>query len=254
MSGTGLAISSALYGVGSQTVDVSHAVISHIQEGKLSLVVSPDALNVQDPAPGQVKTLTVNYTINGGSSNTISEKDGNSLIVNAPPVRVADGLKIVKAEYGYSGNFTDVTNALQDQIHNGSINITVSPKSVGIPDPNPAKQKTLQVQYTINGASSSESIIDGKKFRVSAPVITAPDNKTPSQHAMSFFGIVAKNLAYFFGIYLHALSVFAAMEFGNHFISPMLFGGLAFFIPFFSFWLLPQIVFWVRLFRADNLI
>lgn len=254
MSGTGLAISKALYGIGSQTVDVSHAVTSHISDGKLSLVVSPDALNVQDPAPGQVKTLTVSYTINGGSTTTVSEKDGNSIIVNAPPIREAEGLKIVKAEYGYSGNFTDVTNAIQDQIYNGSINITVSPKAVGIPDPNPSKQKTLQVQYTINGASSSDSIVDGKKFKVSAPAITAPDNKTPSQHAMSFFGILTKNLAYFFGIYLHALSVFAAAEFGNNFISPMLFGGLAFFIPFFSFWLLPQIVFWIRLFRSDNLI
>jgi len=251
---TGLIITKAAYGVGSQTVDVSRTVTSHISDGKLNLVVSPDALNVSDPAPGQVKTLTVTYTINGGSANTIAEKDGSSININAPPVREADGLKIVKAEYGYTGNFTDVTDALQSQISNGTINITVSPKAVGIPDPNPSKQKTLQVQYTINGASSSESVVDGKKFKVSAPAASAVDNKTPSQHAISFFGILTKNLAYFFGIYLHALSVFAAMEFGNHFISPMLFGGLAFFIPFFSFWLLPQIVFWIRLFRSDNII
>lgn len=251
---SGIAISKALYGVGSQTVDVSNAVRSHISDGKLSLVVSPDSLNVQDPAVGQIKTLTLSYTINGGSSTTISEKDGNSIDINAPPIRVADGLKIIKAEYGYVGNFTDVTNAIQDQIYNGSIDITVSPKTVGIPDPNPSKQKTLQVQYTINGASNSESILDGKKFKVSAPAITTPDNTSPSQHAMSFFGILTKNLAYFFAIYFHALSVFAAIEFGNHFISPMLFGGLAFFIPFFSFWLLPQIVFWIRLFRTDNVI
>jgi hypothetical protein len=83
---------------------------------------------------------------------------------------------------------------------------------------------------------------------------SAVDNRTPSQHTMSFFGILIKNLAYFFAIYLHALSVFAAMEFGKQFISPMLFGGLAFFIPFFSFWLLPQIVFVISLFRSDNII
>ena len=251
---TGISISKALYGVGSQTVDVSRAVTSHIQDGKLNLVVSPDALNIQDPAVGQVKTLTISYTINGGSTNTVSEKDGNSVNINAPPVRVADGLKIVKAEYGYVGNFTDVTDALQSQISNGSINITVSPKTVGIPDPNPSKQKTLQVQYTINGASSNESILDGKSFKVSAPAVTAVDNKTPSQHVTSTIGIIFKNLAYFFGIYLYSMSVFSAMEFGNVFISPLLFGGLAFFIPFFSFWLLPLIVFWIRVFKSDNLI
>ena len=163
---SGIAISKALYGVGSQTVDVSNAVNSHISEGKLSFVVTPDALNVQDPAPGQTKTLTLTYTINGGATTTLTEKDGNSVIINAPPAREADGLKIVKAEYGYSGNFTDVTNALQDQIYNGSINIIVSPKAVGIPDPNPSKQKSLEVQYTINGASSSQSVVDGKKFSI----------------------------------------------------------------------------------------
>jgi len=251
---TGITISKALYGLGSQTVDVSRAVTSHIQDGKLNLVVSPDALHVQDPAPGQVKTLTVTYTINGGSTNTVAEKDGGSVNINAPPAMVADGLKIVKADYGYAGNFTDVTDSLQSQILNGTINITVSPKAVGIPDPNPAKQKTLQVQYTINGASSSESILDGKKFKVSAPATTATDNKTPSQHVSSVIGIIFKNIAYFFGVYLHAMSVFASIEFGNHFISPLLFGGLAFFIPFFSFWLLPQIVFWIRLFSSSDLI
>jgi len=251
---TGITISKALYGVGSQTVDVSRAVTSHIQDGKLNLVVSPDSLNVQDPAVGQVKTLTVSYTINGGSTNTVAEKDGGSININAPPVREADGLKITKAEYGYSGNFTDVTDALQSQVSNGTISITVSPKSVGIPDPNPSKQKTLQVQYTINGAPTSESIIDGKTFKVSAPAASAVDNKTPSQHLTSGIGIVFKNLAYFFGVYLHSMSVFSAIEFGNHFISPLLFGGLAFFIPFFSFWLLPQFVFWIRLFRTDDLV
>jgi hypothetical protein len=95
---TGLVITKASYGVGSQTVDVLRTVTSHISDGKLNIVVTPDALNVSDPAPGQIKTLTVSYTINGGVENTVSAKDSDSINVNAPPVREADGLKIIKAE------------------------------------------------------------------------------------------------------------------------------------------------------------
>jgi hypothetical protein len=55
-------------------------------------------------------------------------------------------------------------------------------------------------------------------------------------------------------MFLHSLSVFTAIEFGNQFISPMLWGALAFFVPFFSFWALPQITFWVRVFSTEDFI
>jgi hypothetical protein len=250
---SGISISSASYGVGTQSVDVTKAVTSHIQSGKLNFTVSSDALNVQDPAPGQIKTLTITYSINGGSSNTISEKDGNVISINAPPATVASGLQITKAEYGYPSNWTDVTDAVQNYVSNGSVNFTVGFKAVGIPDPNPSKQKTLKVDYSINGAPSSDSVVDGKKFKISAPAMTSSTG-TPSQHAMSAISILFTNVARFIGVYLQALSVFSAVEFGNYYISPFLWGGLAFVIPFFSFWLLPQIVFWIRLFSSTDII
>jgi hypothetical protein len=245
---TGLSISKASYGSGIQTVDVATAVTSHIQDGKLNLVVSPGALNVEDPAPGVIKTLTITYSINNGSSMTTSATDGNAIDINAPPAQEATGLVIEKAEYGYAGNMTDVTNAIQSHVSNGSINITVGPQSAGIPDPNPAKQKSLTVTYTINGAHNTDTIVDGKNFKVYAPAALAPDNRKPAQHVMSAVGVVFTNIARFIGIYLQTLSVGSAVEFGNTFISPILWGGLAFIIPFFSFWLLPVIVFWIRIF------
>lgn len=251
---TGLFISKASYGSGVQTVDVTTAVTSHIQDGKLNLVVSPAALNVEDPAPGVIKTLTVTYTINSGSSMTMSQTDGNVININAPPAQEATGLVIEKAEYGYAGNMTDVTNAIQSHVSNGGIHITVGHKSAGIPDPNPSKQKSLTVKYTINGAHNTDTIVDGKTFKVYAPALLAPDNRKPAQHVMSVLGVVFKNIAYFVGIYLHTLSVGSAIEFGNTFISPILWGSFAFIIPFFSFWLLPQIVFWIRLFVSYDIV
>lgn len=251
---TGIAISKASYGVGSQTVDVTKGVSSHIQEGKLNLVVEPSALNVEDPSPGQLKTLTVTYSINGGSSMTISEKDGNVVSINAPAAQVASGLQIQKAEYGYVGNFTDVTDAVQNYISNGSIDIVVGFKQVGIPDPNPNKQKSLVVDYSINGAKNSASVVDGKHFKVSAPPADTTGSTHPTQHVISAVSIVFKNLAWFFVTYLQTMSVCSAIEFGGTFVSPLLWGGIAFFIPLFSFWLLPVIVFWIRLFSDSDIV
>jgi hypothetical protein len=251
---TGISIVQAVYGVGTTTTDVTNTVASLVKDGSLKFTVSPTTLNASDPAPGQLKTLTLTYTINGGSSNTSTTTDNNVVSIDAPPATVASGLQITKAEYGYPGNYTDVTDALQNQLSNGYINITVGFKSVGIPDPNPNKQKELKVEYTINGKTTSETIKDGKNFKLSAPPAEARSNTTPSQNVGSIIGMLFKAVAYFFGMFLYTLSIFTAIEYGNQFISPMLWGALAFFIPFFSFWALPTITFWVRLFSSQDII
>jgi hypothetical protein len=251
---TGISIVQASYGVGTTTTDVTNTVASLVKDGSLKFTVSPATLNVTDPAPGQLKTLTLTYTINGGSNNTSTTTDSNVVSIDAPPATVASGLQITKAEYGYPGNFTDVTDSLQNQVSNGSINITVGFKSVGIPDPNPNKQKELKVEYTLNGKKTSETLKDGKNFKLSAPPAEARSNTTPSQNVGSIIGMIFKAVAYFFGMFLYTLSIFTAIEYGNQFISPMLWGALAFFIPFFSFWALPIITFWIRLFSSQDII
>jgi len=169
---TGIHIQSASYGVGSKSVDVARAVAAKNKDGDIKFVVTPAALNVKDPAPGQLKTLTVNYTINGGNSNIETAVDGDSISISAPPARIASGLQIKKAQYGYDGNWADVTSAIRTYMNDGSIDITVNPATVGIPDPNPNKPKFLKVDTTINGKASSYKIADGKKFKLSAPSST----------------------------------------------------------------------------------
>jgi hypothetical protein len=252
---TGLSIVQATYGAGSTTVDVTPTVAALVKDGVLKFTVSPTTLNVTDPAPGQIKQLAISYRINGGSNNSATVKDNDVVDINAPPVRLASGLQITKAEYGYGGNYTDVTNAVQDLMSsNGSINITVGFKQVGIPDPNPNKQKHLKVEYTINGASSSQTINDGSNFSVSAPAAEAVDNSTPSQHVGSLVGIIFSSVARFFAMYLYTLSIFAGIEYGKQFISSMLWGAVCFFLPGFAFWGLPIITFWVRLFSSSDFI
>jgi len=253
---SGVTILSARYGVGSTTVDVQSAVTSRTKDGKVNFVVSPSALNVEDPAPGQIKTLTVEYSINGGRSNTDTVKDGNYLKIDAPPLRSATGLQIVKAEYGYEGNFADVTDAVQNYVSNGSISITVSPSTVGIPDPNPAKPKILKVDVTINGASSSYSIPDGKKFDLSAPAMD-DGHVTPigqqvqsvSSTLMSSIWMVIKYSIYFSVTILASKygerALGSSGKWGFGILSLITYGVFPVFI-------LPIIVFWWRLFSAND--
>ena len=252
---SGIVVTNATYGTSSASTDVTGTVSAAIKDGVLSIAsVSPTSLNVTDPAVGQAKVLTVTYSVNGGDSITTTARDSESLYVNAPPQRTASGLQVTKAEYGVDSNFTDVTNVVQDMVKNGGINVTVGFKQLGLPDPNPNKQKQFNVEYTINGAKNTKTLVDGDVFKQSAPAVDAVSNTTPTQQVGSFVGIVFKSVSYFFAMFLYTLSVFTAIEYGNQFISPMLWGGVAFFIPFFSFWGLPIVTFWVRIFSTDDFI
>ena len=253
---SGLSILSARYGVGSTTVDVKSSILSHAKDGSVNLVVNPSALNVEDPAVGQLKTLTVEYSINGGSSNTTSVKDGDYLKLDAPAERTASGLQITKAEYGYHGNFADVTSAIQNYVSNGSISITVSPSAVGIPDPNPAKPKLLKVDYTINGAASSQSISDGQKFTLSAPPINR-DAKAPVADSVASIGSTFSSGIWSLIKYTFLLSaVFLAMDFGESKFGTggkWGFGAITFLTGgFFPVLMLPGIIFWWRMFSQTD--
>jgi hypothetical protein len=251
---TGIKILKASYGTGSSKVDVTSEVSSHIKDGSLNLVVTTDSLGISDPAPGQLKTLDVSYSINNGRANTQTLKDNELLIVNAPPERAATGLQVVKAEYGYTGNFTDVTNAVQNYIKDGSIHLTVNPKSMGIPDPNPNKQKSLQLEYTLNGSENVQTYTDGQTVSINAPpaIDSADGRKTPVEHVQSSIGVLWRSLRTFISAFLYFLSWNGAIRFGEAQGD----GRFYFFIgaiPYSSYFLLPIYVFFKRLFMDHDI-
>lgn len=252
---SGIKILKAVYGTGTTTVDVTKGVASHVKDGVLNLTVTADSLNVTDPAPGQLKSLDVSYTINNGSTMGQMVKDNEILMISAPPERRATGLQITKAEYGYAGNFTDVTDAIQNHIRNGTITIKVGPSTVGIPDPNPNKQKTLAVQYEINGAPNTIEVVDGKTLNISAPPEELADNKTPSQHAMSIFTMIYTSIGKFLAMFLYTLSIYACMELSVSTGFPEIaLGALGVVLPYVAFWGLPWLLFFRRLIYTTDLV
>ena len=249
---TGVKIQSATYGLGTtKSVYVTGAVSSQVVDGKLHFVVTPTALNVQDPAPGQSKTLSVNYTINGGQSNTVTAVDGETIDIDAPPARIASGLQIVKAQYGYDKNYQDVTEAVRSYLKDGSINVTVNPKNMGIPDPNPQKAKQLKVDVKINGNPSSHTIKDGQAFKLNAPPInTTSSESTPTQNVMSLIGSIVGYFGYFVMLFvLFSVTIESALYGETLFTGGKLIIGFMAFVSFgvFPIFILPFFMFFSRL-------
>lgn len=249
---TGVKIQSATYGVGTTNlIDVAGAVSSQVVDGKLHFVVTPTALNITDPSPGQVKTLTVNYTINGGQSNTITAVDGETIDIDAPPARLASGLQIVKAEYGYDKNYQDVTEAVRSYLKDGSINVTVNPRNMGIPDPNPNKAKQLKVDVKINGNPSSLTIKDGQTFKLNAPPVNATSSgSTPTQDVMSLIGSIVGYFGYFVMLFiLFSITIESALYGETLFTGGKLIIGFMAFVSFgvFPIFILPFLMFFSRL-------
>jgi len=241
---TGITILNASYGAGATVEDVTSQVTSHIKDGKLNLPVSLSSLNITDPAPGQPKQLTVSYTINNGSTNSKIVSDGSTLSIDAPPQTVASGLTITKAEYGYSGNYTDVTDAIQSYVSDGSISLTVSPSSAGIPDPNPNKKKNLKVVYTLNGSKNSETIDDGSKFVLSAPPLDAPGTKTPKQKLLSGAFSITSSIGYFITLFTLLLNLFACVRISLNWFNTIVPGVVIGIFPYSFFWaVLPTLFF-----------
>jgi hypothetical protein len=253
---SGLNILSATYGTSSQSEDVTQIITGLVKDGILNLSVSTHSLNVEDPAPGQIKTLKITYTINGGSSTTIEEIDGGSISLNAPPERHASGLQIKKAEYGVDGNMTDVTDAVRRKINKGSINLKVGFSEVGLPDPNPQKQKHLSISYTINGAENSKKLKDGEVFNVSAPAMSSSSTEPLSDDSEKLMTLIKQTLVKFVLWFLYGISIKACYDFGSHSSifgsNGWLFGVLAAVLPYFAFWGLPIVVLIARTFYNSD--
>lgn len=256
---TGLVINKALYGNGSTEVDVTSAVSKKVKDGVLNFTVSPTTFGIDDPAPGQMKTLDLVYTINDGSKNEMMKRDNDLVWIDAPPKRDASGLQIVKAEYGYSGNFTDVTSALQNLMKSdGSIDVKVGFKELGLPDPNPNKQKQLAVEYTINGGPSTQTLNDGERFKLSAPPREDDSKYKVGNPVMSIVWLVFSGALHFISTFIWVLGIVISYKVGSEYLGGGTIGGILLsvpgMIPFFPFLGMPFILFAIRLFRQTNII
>jgi len=67
-------------------------------------------------------------------------------------------------------------------------------------------------------------------------------------------GSIFKNALICVGVFLQTMFIGVGIAYGDQFVSSMLWGAICFFIPLFGLWGLPQVTFWVRLFRSSDFI
>lgn len=174
-----LEILSAVYGAGSQTVDVTERVRALVNNNSLVLTVDIPTLG-SDPAPGVGKSLTVRYRLDGRDGEMIA-RDFEQLRIPlsataapatpaapvAPPsgfsiadlygnkpaaVPAAPLLRIVSARWGADSNFADVRSAIEPRVQNNALSVRATNQNLGI-DPAVGKTKYLIVQYEWQNAT-----------------------------------------------------------------------------------------------------
>jgi len=146
------------------SADVTRAVTARVSGDSLELTVNGDTLGV-DPAPGTVKTLTVEYELDG-RRQTATAKDAEILVL--PPVT---SFHVISANYGVRGRTIDVTNNVSARRSGLRVNVPVTSETMG-GDPAPGVVKTLTVEYEINGRRRVATAMDGETLR--APGAGAP--------------------------------------------------------------------------------
>ena len=157
-----LQINRAIYGNGYRTSDVTSRLNSQIQNDQLNLRVNSNSMG-SDPAPGQTKTLTVQYAINGRTSQIVVN-DGDTLRLPYGATSQSN-LQINRATYGAGYRTSDATSRLNSQIQNDQLNLQVNNDTMG-GDPAPDQAKTLTVQYALNGRTSQVVINEGDTLRL----------------------------------------------------------------------------------------
>ena len=164
-----LQITRAIYGSGYHTSDVTSRLNSQMRGDELNLQIDNNTMG-GDPAPGQAKTLTVEYTLNGRNERSIV-REGDMLRLPGGTTTQST-LRIDRATYGADYQTLDVTSRLNSRIQGDQLNLQVNRNTMG-GDPAPGRAKSLTVQYSVNGRSSQVVVNDGDSLHL--PYATTTD-------------------------------------------------------------------------------
>ena len=158
-----------------RTRDVTARVQSLIDGGADRVQVDQLAIP-DDPAPNAVKTLTVDYAVNGRPS-TVSGRDGQ--VVRFP--EKATQIKVAKAAYGVLDDpkrTKDVREKLQRLFDAGETQIPVT-RMAEDGDPAYMVVKTLQFNYTMEGQHRAYTGRDGDNIDLAIPEQAEPFAENP---------------------------------------------------------------------------
>ena len=159
-----LRIDRAIYGSSYRSSDVTARLSSQVRNNQLDLRVDNNTMG-GDPAPSQSKTLRVDYTLNGRTNQAVIN-EGDTLRLGYGENSGNYGtLHIDRATYGSSYRSSDVTGRLNSQIQGNQLNLQVNNDTMG-GDPAPNQNKTLRVDYTLDGRVNQVTLNEGDVLRL----------------------------------------------------------------------------------------
>jgi hypothetical protein len=162
-------VRSALYGVPDdpqRTRDVGDKVRRFLERGETSFRVAAMAEG-DDPAPNVIKTLSVEYTIDG-KQHLVKAQDPATVYLTADALKI----KVEKARYGVLTDpkrTRDVRDRLQRILDAGESSFQVARMAEG-DDPAFLVVKTLELEYTRNGELFSARGTDSEIIDLKQPV------------------------------------------------------------------------------------
>jgi hypothetical protein len=113
---------------------------------------------------GIIGALRLQLKDNAGSRRQITYRD-NQLVNLQVYTAYQSSLQINRAIYGSGNRTSDVTARLNSQIQGDQLNLQVNNASMG-GDPAPGQDKTLTVQYALNGQTSQVVVNEGDTLRL----------------------------------------------------------------------------------------
>jgi len=161
-------VSRAVYGIlddPARTRDVSDRVRRKLSAGEYSFPAAAMAAG-DDPAPGAVKTLVVDYVIDG-RRHTVSARDSETVYVTDQAVKI----RVEKAVYGILGDperTRDVRSKVQGMVDSGISVFLVARMAEG-DDPAYMVVKTLALEYTMGGRRHSIAATDPEVINLALP-------------------------------------------------------------------------------------
>lgn len=161
---SGLHINRAMYGNGNRLLDVTSRLNTQVRGEQLNVRVNNQTMG-GDPAPGQEKSLTVDYSLDGRSAQRIVREGDTLHLMHGSTDQ--KGLQITRATYGTAYRSADVTTRLHTQIQGNQLHLQVNNDTMG-GDPHPNQAKALTVQYAINGRASQVVVNEGNMLRLNS--------------------------------------------------------------------------------------
>lgn len=211
-----LRITHAEYGHDRRYADVTEAVRRATFRGRLDIVAANQTFGF-DPAPAEVKTLRVEYTVNGQPFREEFPENSRVLLPrgvapNGPATGVYPPrrLRILSAQYGVGDRVADVTELLNRQVRDGVMIMRVDPVVLRV-DPMPRRPKVLSVEYEFEGRVYRTQAPDYTELRLPEPNVAAgaggpgPYDVTPPPPAQSFGDL--RVISAFYGSRNHMVDV-----------------------------------------------